>query len=181
MSGERRESIGPYRVRSNVGGKERTEYFVGVPQNGAFQSVILRRVPIAAFENENALHEYTNSVKLYATLSHSALVQIYEVFTHAGAVVVALEHVEGRSLRDFMSDASTFAPQLPDSAAFFAGLRVFGALAAAHGARMPGTMEVTPVVHGAVRPENILVPWDGYVRLAEFKSPTSPATVCSSS
>lgn len=167
---ERRDSIGPYRVRSPAGAEARSEFFVGVPQNGAFQSVILRRTPIAAFDSEAALHEYTNAVKLYATLSHSALVQIYEVFTHSGAIVVALEHVEGRSLKDFMNDALTVAPRLPDAAAFFAGLRVFGALAAAHGARMPGTLEVSPVVHGAVRPENILVPWDGYVRLAEFRA-----------
>lgn len=167
---ERRDSIGPYRVRSPAGAASRAEYFVAVPQNGAFQSVILRRTPIAAFDSEASLHEYTNAVKLYATLSHSALVQIYEVFTASGAIVVALEHVEGRSLRDFMNDALVVAPSLPDAAAFFAGLRVFGALAAAHGARAPGSLDVTPVVHGNVRPENILVPWDGYVRLAEFRA-----------
>ena len=39
---------------------------------------------------------------------------------------------------------------------------------AAHGARNPESGELAPVVHRDVNPSNILIPWDGHVKLADF-------------
>ncbi len=50
----------------------------------------------------------------------------------------------------------------------FIAWRIFGALAAAHSARDPKTGEFSPVIHRDVNPSNVLIPWDGHVKIADF-------------
>jgi eukaryotic-like serine/threonine-protein kinase len=162
--------IGAYRVLNRVGSDARAELFVAVPDASFAERVLLRVTPAAAFDKESARAEFIMTVKRYATLSHSSLVQAYNVFTEEGSVVVVLEYVEGVPLDELMRALAEDGRALPDAAAMFIGLRIAGALAASHAARDPQTSTLSPIAHGDVRPESILVPWDGFVRLAEYKA-----------
>lgn len=168
--------FGAYRVIEPVAKDARADVYLAVPDAGFASRVVLRVIPASSFENEAARTEFTRSVKLYATLSHSAVVQTYDLFSENGNLVVVMEYVEGTALDDFLETLRAMDTPMTDAAALFVGLRVVGALAAAHAVRDPTDLSLSPIVHGDVRPETILIPWDGYVRLADFRAAKTTTT-----
>ncbi len=168
--------FGAYRVIEPVAKDARADVYLAVPDAGFASSVVLRVIPASSFENDAARAEFTRSVKLYATLSHSAVVQTYDLFSENGNLVVVMEYVEGTALDDFLETLRALDMPMTDAAALFVGLRVVGALAAAHAVRDPTDLSLSPIVHGDVRPETILIPWDGYVRLADFRAAKTTTT-----
>jgi len=104
----------------------------------------------------------------YARLSHPAVVKLYDFFSADGQLVMVLEFVDGLPLHKLRAMLAIAGERIDDKAALFLGLRIFSALAAAHGARDPATGEFAPIAHSDVNPSNILVPWDGHVKLGDF-------------
>lgn len=153
-----------------MGRDARSELAIAVPDASFAERVLLRMTPGSVFEREAARAEYVMSVKRYETLSHSSLVQVYSVFSENSDIVVVMEYVEGLALDEVMRALVEDGRSMPDVAAFFVGVRVVGALAAAHAARDPQTSQLSPIIHGEVRPEVVLIPWDGYIRLAEYRA-----------
>ncbi len=165
------DSIAGYRILSRVFEDPRGEIVIATPEQAPrfADKVVLRISPFAALGSEVSVRDYMRRAALYATLSHSSIIQAYELSTANSAVVLVLEYCEGLALDDFRASLDAISVEIPDEVVFYIGLRTLGALTAAHAARDPGDGSHTPVVHGNVRPECILIPWDGYVRLAEFE------------
>ena len=165
------DNIAGYRIVRRVFSDPRGEIAIATPEQAPrfAEKVVLRISPFSALGSEVSVREYMRRAALYATLSHSAILQAYELSTANESVVLVLEHTEGLALDDFRASLDTMGVEIPDDVVLYLGLRIFGALTAAHAARDPGDGSHTPVVHGNVRPECVLVPWDGYVRLAEFE------------
>lgn len=88
-----------------------------------------------------------------ARVSHPNIVSVYDVGAHAGAVFVAMELVRGQSLHTWLSADRTPSEILTVLLAAGRGL------AAAHAAG---------VIHGDVKPANVMVSTDGRVRVVDF-------------
>ena len=95
----------------------------------------------------------TREARAASALNHPGIVTIYEVVQSESGVAIAMELVEGLSLRQI-----TLNP-LPRAEALSIAFQIAEALAAAHAA---GT------IHGDIKPENILVRQDRYVKVLDF-------------
>jgi serine/threonine protein kinase len=104
----------------------------------------------------------------YARLSHPAIVRLYDFFGDEGQLVMVLEYIDGLPLNRLRAMLKQRGEELDDRAALFLGSRVVAALAAAHAARDPLTGAFAPVIHRDVNPSNVLLPWDGHAKLADF-------------
>ncbi|MFI7120586.1 serine/threonine-protein kinase [Amycolatopsis sp. NPDC049868] len=93
-------------------------------------------------------------VEARVAVDHPAVVPVHDVVVADGSAFIVMDPVEGRTLEDLAS-----AGPLPPRFVADIGGQVLGALAAAHTAG---------VVHGDVRPANILVGPDGAVKLTGF-------------
>jgi serine/threonine-protein kinase len=111
--------------------------------------------------------ELAREASICARLNHPAIVRMFDFFEHGDKLVLVLEHVEGASLERLLEHLDKRGQKLGDAAAFFIAHRVAGALAHAH-AHRDEHGALTPVVHRHLRPDNVIIGWDGQVRLTGF-------------
>ncbi|HSI93935.1 MAG TPA: Stk1 family PASTA domain-containing Ser/Thr kinase [Jiangellaceae bacterium] len=90
-----------------------------------------------------------------ARLSHPNVVGVFDQGEDAGSVFLAMEYIEGRTLRQVLRDRGPLAP----SQALDVFEPVLAALTAAHEAG---------IVHRDIKPENVLVGENGRVKVADF-------------
>ncbi len=104
--------------------------------------------------DRDALDALLAEARLTARLSHPNIVTIHHVGRWDSAMYLALEYVEGGTLRDRMAGHLLAPPE-----AMRLALPIARALEAAHAAR---------VIHRDLKPENVLVPPDGRLRVVDF-------------
>ncbi|KIG15138.1 High-affnity carbon uptake protein Hat/HatR [Enhygromyxa salina] len=93
-----------------------------------------------------------------AKLSHTNVVTVHDVGTHAGRVFVAMEYVEGSNLEHWLDAAPEGRPH-PWREVLARFLPAGRGLAAAHAAEL---------IHRDFKPANVLLGADGRVRVADF-------------
>ncbi|WP_394839553.1 protein kinase [Pendulispora rubella] len=104
----------------------------------------------------------------YGRLHHPFVVQLFEVFAVRDKLVIVLEYVDGLALNRLRSQLQGAGGWLDDRASAYLAWCVFSALSAAHTARDPETGILAPVIHRDINPSNVLIPWDGRVKLGDF-------------
>ena len=166
------DAVGPHRIVRCLAVTSTCEidHAVTFGPFGFERDVVLKRI-LAGLDPDEAIRaggRLLREAAALARLSHPAIVRLYELTEHAGAPVLVLEHVDGLSLAQLLDAFDANGAPLDDACALYIGYRVFCALGAAHRACDPLTGAPAPVVHGDVAPSNVLVPWDGHVKLADF-------------
>ncbi len=89
-----------------------------------------------------------------ASLSHPNVVSVYDVGSHEGRVYLAMEVVEGRTLRELVGH-----PDVPWTERLRWMVDVARALEAAH---------ATGLVHRDIKPENVVLRKDGVIKVLDF-------------
>ncbi|MBV8866295.1 MAG: serine/threonine-protein kinase [Acidobacteriaceae bacterium] len=100
-----------------------------------------------------AVERLIREAKAASALNHPHIVTVYEVIRLDGQVALAMELVEGRSLRSYCGEAQ------PAVRVIDWGRQIGQALAAAH---------ERGIVHGDIKPENLMVRPDGYIKVLDF-------------
>jgi len=95
----------------------------------------------------------TDAAEAAARLAHPHIAAVYDVGTHGGDVYVAMEYVEGPTLRAWMKAPHPWAERRDVL------LQAARGLAAAH---------ARGVTHRDFKPENVIVGYDGRVRVLDF-------------
>jgi serine/threonine protein kinase len=100
------------------------------------------------------LRRFEQEARAASALNHPNIVHIYEIGEDAGTHFIAMELVEGRSLREILAEAPLDGERILDLARQLAD-----GLAKAHAAG---------IVHRDVKPENVMVTEDGFVKILDF-------------
>src|ERR687883_887927 len=98
---------------------------------------------------------FIREARAAARLSHPNVVSVFDQGDDHGLLYLAMEYLQGRTLREVLADLSVLTPD----EAFDVVEPVLDALAAAHAAG---------IVHRDVKPENVLLTDDGRVKVADF-------------
>jgi Tol biopolymer transport system component len=102
---------------------------------------------------ELAAERLVREARAASALNHPNIVTIYEVIRVGGQIALAMELVEGQSLRSYCGEAQ------PAVRSVDWGRQIAQALAAAH---------EHGIVHGDIKPENLMVRPDGYIKVLDF-------------
>ena len=97
--------------------------------------------------------QITREAKAASALNHHGIVTIHELLQSGSTTALVMELVEGKPLREACGQPRT----IPEVLAI--GLQIAEALAAAHAGG---------VIHGDIKPENIFLRPDDYVKLLDF-------------
>jgi serine/threonine-protein kinase len=107
-------------------------------------------------QSEQARQLFRNEMGILAKLDHPNLVRMFACAEVEGRLLMALELLEGRTLRDVMSEGP-----LPWTEAIAISAQIAAGLQAAH------TQEHA-VVHRDLKPENVMLLRDGCVKIMDF-------------
>src|ERR1700730_18512319 len=100
------------------------------------------------------MRRFVQEATAAAALNHSNIAHIYEIGEDHGINFIAMEYVDGQTLRDLIHDRQTDLPKL------FRHLQhVAEGLAKAHAAG---------IVHRDLKPDNIMVTHDGHAKILDF-------------
>lgn len=136
--------------------------------HGFERTVVLKRLLSEHQDDPEFARMFTREASAYSRLSHPAIVRLFDFFTAQRQLIMVLEYIDGVSLAKLMLVTLGAGRALDDRAALFVACRVFDALAAAHAARDPETGDFAAVIHRDINPSNVLIPWDGHVKLTDF-------------
>lgn len=113
------------------------------------------------------LRAFIDEAKLSANLMHGNIVQIYQLGEIGGDYFIAMEFIQGPTVRQLIDRHREVGRLLPPTLAAYIVSRVCRALDFAHKFVAPSGQRLD-IVHRDVSPGNILATWDGHIKLADF-------------
>ena len=118
------------------------------------RKVALKLLPTSYTRDESRLRRFQQEARAASALNHPNILTIHELGEVNGEQFIATEFVEGETLRDRLKHAPLTVAETLDVA-----VQIAGALAAAHKAG---------IVHRDIKPDNIMLRRDGYVKVLDF-------------
>lgn len=169
-------SLGKYRVLGALGQGGMAEVFLAVADGaeGFRKLCVVKLLKEELLDDVDFRTMFLDEARLAARLSHPNIVQTFEVDESEGRLLLAMEYVEGQPLTRVLRHAT--AEQLPLTAAVRVLCDVLEALDYAH-ALTDYDGKSLGVVHRDVTPHNVLVGYDGRVKLVDFGIAKSAAAL----
>ncbi|HYO90427.1 MAG TPA: serine/threonine-protein kinase, partial [Pyrinomonadaceae bacterium] len=146
-------SIGHYKIIGTIGSGGMGEVYLG-QDTRLNRKVALKLLPSEMTEDHDRLRRFEQEARAISALNHPNIVTIFEIGSSELGRFIAIEYIEGQTLRSLTSKGK---PPL-DSVLQLAS-QMSRALCVAHEAG---------VVHRDIKPENIMVRPDGIVKVLDF-------------
>ncbi|MFO0727823.1 MAG: protein kinase [Myxococcota bacterium] len=160
MEGPSRYRIGRAIKR---GGMSEVHEAIVVGAQGFERKVAIKRLLPTLVDDESAVRAFIDEAQILSRLHHANIISVLDFGVFDGTPFQAMELIEGTDLADL--ERSAGAGLGPGLIAHVVS-EVASALDYAHQASQEG--EPLGIVHRDVSPENILVSWNGEVKLADF-------------
>src|SRR5262249_9709077 len=118
-------------------------------------------------EDAEFIHMFVDEARIAVQLAHANIVQVLELGKHDENLYIAMEYVSGRDLRQLIDRFRKRQEALPIAQASLIIAEVCEALDYAHRKR-DAKGRPLGIVHRDVSPQNVLVSFDGEVKLIDF-------------
>lgn len=147
-----------YLAREPIGGEGGHELF---------RPVVIKRILPHVAQEPTFVDLFRDEARIAARLSHAHICHLYGFGSVDGNYYLAMEWVDGQALGKMIRTAASRMQRLPAEIVTRIGADIAGALDYAHGATDESGQPLE-VVHRDVTPQNIMVGFDGSVKLLDF-------------
>lgn len=147
------ETILHYRILEKLGAGGMGEVYLA-EDTELNRRVALKFLPAEYTSDKELRARFKREAQAAAALNHPNVVTIHQVGEFGFRLFIAMEYVEGRSLRDLLIAERPSVRQVIDIA-----IQISEGLAKAHG---------KGIVHRDIKPQNIMLDGDGRVRICDF-------------
>ncbi len=146
-------AVSHYRIMEKIGQGGMGEVYKAHDERlGRDVAIKVLREEYAA--NPDRLRRFEQEASSASALNHPNIITIHDVGKHEATHYIAMEFVEGKTLRNMLSEGP-----LPTKKLLQLATQIAEGLAKAHSAG---------IVHRDLKPENLMVTSDGYVKILDF-------------
>jgi non-specific serine/threonine protein kinase len=118
------------------------------------RKVALKFLPGEFTKDNDAKERFKREAKAAAALNHPNIITIYEIDKHEDQTYIAMEYVEGETLKDAIASA-----KLPLVYVIELAIQICKGLAEAHNAN---------IIHRDIKPQNIIINNQGKIKILDF-------------
>ncbi|MBI3071401.1 MAG: serine/threonine protein kinase [Deltaproteobacteria bacterium] len=161
--------FGPYTLLHRIATGGMGEIHLARLERGSsFQKLVVIKRIIPTFANEREfVRLFENEARIAAQLTHQNIVPIYDFGRVDETTFIAMEYVHGEDARSILTRSLDRGGPLPLAHAIKIGAACLRGLAYAHRRTDPAGKPLG-IVHRDVSPQNILVSFEGEVKLTDF-------------
>jgi serine/threonine protein kinase len=145
--------LGPYEIVGRLGAGGMGEvYRARDPRLG--RDVAIKVLPVEVSSDPDRLRRFEQEARAVAALNHANILAVHDIGSDRGVSFIVTELLEGRSLRQLLTEERLAVSRVIDLAA-----QIADGLAAAHGRGL---------MHRDIKPENLHVTEDGRAKILDF-------------
>src|SRR4051812_15174011 len=145
--------LGRYEIRSQLGAGGMGEVYLAIDPR-LDRKVALKVLPAAVATDSGRMRRFEQEARAASGLNHPNISTIHEIDRSDSTTFIAMEFIEGSTLRQRMRGQP-----MPPGEVLQIAAQIAGALAAAH---------ASGIVHRDIKPENVIVRADGIVKVLDF-------------
>src|SRR3989440_2046147 len=145
--------LGRYEIRSKLGAGGMGEVYLA-QDTKLDRKVALKILPAELASNRDRMERFIREAKAAAALSHPNIAQIFEIGEDTGTHFIAMEFIDGQTLREKIHREHTELRKL---------LRFLQ-----HAADGLAKAHATGIVHRDLKPDNIMITRDGHAKILDF-------------
>ena len=145
--------LGRYEVRAKIGEGGMGEVYLA-DDTRLHRKVALKVLPAHLAMDTDRMRRFEQEALAAASLNHPNIAHIYEIDEHEGTKFIAMEFVDGETLRDKLRHGKSPLKDLLRSL-----MQVAEGLAKAH---------VAGIIHRDLKPDNIIISTDGHAKILDF-------------
>ena len=134
---------------------------------GFQKTVAIKRILSNLTDSEEFVRMFIDEAKLAAQLSHNNIIHIFDLGKVNRSHYIAMEYIEGRDLRSILEECRERDVRMPIELALYITNLLASALDYAHKKR-DFDNRALGLVHRDVSPQNVLISYDGDVKLCDF-------------
>jgi serine/threonine protein kinase/tetratricopeptide (TPR) repeat protein len=147
------KSISHYRIIKKLGEGGMGEVYLA-EDTKLDRRVALKFLPKEFTRDKEARERFKREAKAAAALNHQNIVTIYEINEHEGQTYIAMENIDGQTLKELMTNN-----ELPITQVIDITTQICEGLTVAHKAG---------IIHRDIKPQNILLNQEGRVKILDF-------------
>src|SRR2546426_11347786 len=145
--------LGRYEIRAKIGEGGMGEVYL-VEDAELHRKVALKVLPSEVAANPDRMRRFKQEATAAAALNHPNIAHIYEIGESDGAHFIAMEFVDGFTLRQLIHESQTDLSKL---------LRFLQ-----HAAEGLAKAHAAGIVHRDLKPDNIMVTREGHAKILDF-------------
>ncbi|MFN0246265.1 MAG: protein kinase domain-containing protein [Kofleriaceae bacterium] len=161
--------LGKYEIMMPLAAGGMARIYIGRTTGiGSFERhVVLKLITPERANDHTAVQMFLDEARLAASLNHQNVGQVFEVGEDGGIHYLAMEYVHGQDLRALLAKAGSQGTRVPLELALTVVAGAAAGLNHAHERRGPDGVPLG-IVHRDVSPSNIMIGYDGSVKLLDF-------------
>lgn len=163
------ENFGPYRIirKMAVGGMAEIFLVRQAGIEGLERTIVLKRILPMYSRNQEFVTMFLDEARLMAALSHPNIAQVFDLGKLEDSYYLVMEHVRGPTLGGVLERAHADENNLPIHVSLGIALNVGQALEYLHSLKDEHGRPMQ-IVHRDLNPANVLISYDGAVKLIDF-------------
>ncbi|EPX59948.1 serine/threonine protein kinase Pkn6 [Cystobacter fuscus DSM 2262] len=164
------QQVGKYQLirKLATGGMAEVYLAKAAGPRGFEKTLVLKRILPHLAEEPTFVEMFLSEAMLAARLSHPHIVQIFDFGEADGAYFLAMEYIDGPSLRTLIKRAAAQGLPLPTTLCARMVSQACEGLAFAHDFTDPDTGKPLGLIHRDISPDNILLTRQGAAKVVDF-------------